>query len=187
MCRCLGGIGPSAGPGECRLLCMGLFSRFCLGRDAPPAAEPPCGHNAARAGFGNDPFQMRPVCRREMMSSGSAKRLRRTRFALAAPRGCATRSPQGRSVVPLAGIEPALLAELDFESSASTSSATGAFGGGIEAGARVPLAKPADYSQQSGRVNPHGCDCTPPRQRSRRAVGPAPVMTTVMNRVMTTT
>jgi hypothetical protein len=29
--------------------------------------------------------------------------------------------------VPLAGIEPALLAELDFESSASTSSATGAF------------------------------------------------------------
>ena len=31
------------------------------------------------------------------------------------------------SVVPLAGIEPALLAELDFESSASTSSATGAF------------------------------------------------------------
>jgi hypothetical protein len=31
-------------------------------------------------------------------------------------------------LVPLAGIEPALLAELDFESSASTSSATGAFG-----------------------------------------------------------
>lgn len=29
-------------------------------------------------------------------------------------------------MVPLAGIEPALLAELDFESSASTSSATGA-------------------------------------------------------------
>jgi site-specific DNA recombinase len=28
--------------------------------------------------------------------------------------------------VPLAGIEPALLAELDFESSASTNSATGA-------------------------------------------------------------
>src|SRR3954451_11144627 len=42
--------------------------------------------------------------------------------------GCATRSPKGRSVVPLAGIEPALLAELDFESSASTSSATGALG-----------------------------------------------------------
>src|SRR5260221_6091610 len=31
-------------------------------------------------------------------------------------------------LVPLAGIEPALLAELDFESSASTNSATGAFG-----------------------------------------------------------
>jgi hypothetical protein len=28
--------------------------------------------------------------------------------------------------VPLAGVEPALLAELDFESSASTNSATGA-------------------------------------------------------------
>ena len=38
----------------------------------------------------------------------------------------ATRSPLGRSVVPLAGIEPALLAESDFESDASTSSATGA-------------------------------------------------------------
>ena len=128
VCRCRGDIGPkSAGPGECWLLCMGLFSRFCLSRDAPPAAEPPCGGNAARAGFGNDPFQMRPGCRREMMSSGFAKGLRRTRFARAAPHGCATRSPQGRSVVPLAGIEPALLAELDFESSASTSSATGAF------------------------------------------------------------
>lgn len=31
-----------------------------------------------------------------------------------------------RKMVPLAGIEPALLAELDFESSASTNSATGA-------------------------------------------------------------
>jgi hypothetical protein len=30
------------------------------------------------------------------------------------------------NMVPLAGIEPALLAELDFESSASTNSATGA-------------------------------------------------------------
>ena len=29
-------------------------------------------------------------------------------------------------LVPLAGVEPALLAELDFESSASTNSATGA-------------------------------------------------------------
>lgn len=32
-----------------------------------------------------------------------------------------------RELVPLAGIEPALLAELDFESSASTNSATGAY------------------------------------------------------------
>src|ERR1019366_1580215 len=32
-------------------------------------------------------------------------------------------------LVPLAGIEPALLAELDFESSASTNSATGAYRG----------------------------------------------------------
>lgn len=31
-----------------------------------------------------------------------------------------------KALVPLAGIEPALLAELDFESSASTNSATGA-------------------------------------------------------------
>ncbi len=34
-------------------------------------------------------------------------------------------------VVPLAGIEPALLAELDFESSASTNSAIGATRGGL--------------------------------------------------------
>ena len=33
-------------------------------------------------------------------------------------------------MVPLAGIEPALLAELDFESSASTNFTTGARGGG---------------------------------------------------------
>jgi hypothetical protein len=43
-----------------------------------------------------------------------------------------------REMVPLAGIEPALLAELDFESSASTNSATGAIattaGAGCEAG-----------------------------------------------------
>src|SRR5579872_6152499 len=87
------------------------------------------------------------------------------------------RSSARARLVPLAGIEPALLAELDFESSASTSSATGAFGGDFRQNARVPPAKPADYSQQSGRVNPHGCDYTPPRQRSPRAVRPAPVMT----------
>ena len=37
-----------------------------------------------------------------------------------------TRRPSTRTVVPLAGIEPALLAELDFSLSASTNSATGA-------------------------------------------------------------
>jgi hypothetical protein len=52
-------------------------------------------------------------------------------------------------VVPLAGIEPALLAELDFESSASTSSATGAFGWPLPT-----LAKPADYSGRRTPVNP---------------------------------
>jgi hypothetical protein len=44
-------------------------------------------------------------------------------------------------MVPLAGIEPALLAELDFESSASTNSATGA------------LFRCADYSHAMGLVN----------------------------------
>jgi hypothetical protein len=39
------------------------------------------------------------------------------------------RSGNEIALVPLAGIEPALLAELDFESSASTNSATGAFRG----------------------------------------------------------
>jgi hypothetical protein len=46
-------------------------------------------------------------------------------------------------MVPLAGIEPALLAELDFESSASTNSATGAFAASPE---RTEAAKPAEYS-----------------------------------------
>ena len=47
----------------------------------------------------------------------------------------------GKEMVPLAGIEPALLAELDFESSASTNSATGA-----------PCGR-ADYSDRPRRVN----------------------------------
>lgn len=38
-------------------------------------------------------------------------------------------------MVPLAGIEPALLAELDFESSASTNSAIGARTGQVRMGA----------------------------------------------------
>src|SRR6185436_3880764 len=59
-------------------------------------------------------------------------RLRRTRFALRSFCGLRHAKPEGRSVVPLAGIEPALLAELDFESSASTSSATGALGRRVE-------------------------------------------------------
>src|ERR1044072_605980 len=41
-------------------------------------------------------------------------------------RGRCLRRQIGDRMVPLAGIEPALLAELDFESSASTNSATGA-------------------------------------------------------------
>ena len=48
---------------------------------------------------------------------------------------------QKKEMVPLAGIEPALLAELDFESSASTNSATGALSGG------------ADYSDRQRPVN----------------------------------
>src|SRR5579863_6691049 len=54
-----------------------------------------------------------------------------------------------RRLVPLAGIEPALLAELDFESSASTSSATGAFAGRPEAAGT----KPAKYSGRLLGVN----------------------------------
>ena len=54
-------------------------------------------------------------------------------------------------MVPLAGIEPALLAELDFESSASTNSATGAFA--TPAG-RPEVAKRAEYSGRGGWVNP---------------------------------
>ena len=53
------------------------------------------------------------------------------------------------AMVPLAGIEPALLAELDFESSASTSSATGA--DAAAAGQRG--AKRADYSGRRLAVN----------------------------------
>src|ERR1700688_1553587 len=55
-------------------------------------------------------------------------------------------------LVPLAGIEPALLAELDFESSASTNSATGAF---RDIGRKAQeVAKPAEYSGREGPVNP---------------------------------
>jgi hypothetical protein len=61
------------------------------------------------------------------------------------------RTDANTGVVPLAGIEPALLAELDFESSASTSSATGAFGpSAVKAG----VAKPPEYSGRQLPVNP---------------------------------
>ena len=71
-----------------------------------------------------------------------------------------------RRLVPLAGIEPALLAELDFELSASTSSATGAFG---HRPGR-PVAKPAEYSGGPIRVNPRGCDYAAPRQEKPCAI-----------------
>lgn len=70
----------------------------------------------------------------------------------------------GGKMVPLAGIEPALLAELDFESSASTSSATGALGRSWEGS----LAKPADYSHGKTGVNPRQSD----PGRSRQGLGP---------------
>jgi hypothetical protein len=54
-------------------------------------------------------------------------------------------------LVPLAGIEPALLAELDFESSASTNSATGAY---HNIGRQADVAKPAEYSGRAPPVNP---------------------------------
>ena len=68
-------------------------------------------------------------------------------------------------LVPLAGIEPALLAELDFESSASTSSATGALGRPLR---KESVAKPADYSHGKDAVNPRQSDVS----RSRQGAGP---------------
>ena len=57
------------------------------------------------------------------------------------------RTPLDGDLVPLAGVEPALLAELDFESSASTNSATGARTG-------VEPARGADISFEKAPVNP---------------------------------
>ena len=49
---------------------------------------------------------------------------------------CAVLHPNVMSfLVPLAGLEPALLTELDFESSASTNFTTGAYGGAPSAAA----------------------------------------------------
>src|ERR1700674_4974867 len=58
-------------------------------------------------------------------------------------------------MVPLAGIEPALLAELDFESSASTNSATGA---SHDDPLRPNATKPAEYSGRRVPVNPRAAD-----------------------------
>src|SRR6266568_1050691 len=76
-----------------------------------------------------------------------------------------------RSLVPLAGIEPALLAELDFESSASTSSATGAF---VRPTLRGNRAKPAEYSGRPSAVNPRGSECGAARQALGRGIRPFP-------------
>jgi hypothetical protein len=100
--------------------------------------------------FMNAPNQLKP----EMMFAGSLQ-----------IRCCASESKSRRSLcsptafemlcevllVPLAGIEPALLAELDFESSASTNSATGAFGR-FAFGRGVT--KRAEYSGRACPVNP---------------------------------
>jgi hypothetical protein len=63
-------------------------------------------------------------------------------------------SDWNKFLVPLAGIEPALLAELDFESSASTNSATGAF----RDVRKAKVAKPAEYSGRALPVNPQPSD-----------------------------
>ncbi len=56
-------------------------------------------------------------------------------------------------MVPLAGIEPALLAELDFESSASTNSATGACSIGAGLNLRVKFSPcPAGDIKVFGRT-----------------------------------
>src|SRR4051812_8486321 len=64
-------------------------------------------------------------------------------------------------LVPLAGIEPALLAELDFESSASTNSATGVFHDARAEGLRV-----------KSRRNIAGADGRSTRGRLRRQALP---------------
>jgi hypothetical protein len=71
-------------------------------------------------------------------------------------------------VVPLAGIEPALLAELDFESSASTSSATGAFGRGPEGPVRRSRRNIAGGASGSTRVEVIVGVSTHGRWRDRR-------------------
>ncbi|GCC46980.1 hypothetical protein chiPu_0031121 [Chiloscyllium punctatum] len=92
-----------------------------------------------------------------------------------ARRACRAVAAKQRRLVPLAGIEPALLAELDFESSASTSSATGAFAM-VQAGSGRGSRSAADYSGRPVTVNPRGCDCPVPRQRYFHAIRPGSSM-----------
>ena len=70
--------------------------------------------------------------------------------------------------MPLAGIEPALLAELDFESSASTNSATGAIGPPIQG-----MREAAEYSCRGPPVNPRATIATATPQRDRRRLDSA--------------
>ena len=58
-------------------------------------------------------------------------------------------------LVPLAGIEPALLAELDFEFERVYQFRHRGLRRGQRAESPGSPAKPADYSQRPGRVNPH--------------------------------
>src|SRR5213595_3073440 len=90
---------------------------------------------------------------------------------LAAP----SEAAQQRSLVPLAGIEPALLAELDFESSASTSSATGALGRSprLTSRSRRTIAGAQPRSTRATRVGyskTPQCDRALPRQRRTRRI-----------------
>ena len=72
-------------------------------------------------------------------------------------------------LVPLAGIEPALLAELDFESSASTNSATGAF---HDISRKAEVAKPAEYSGRALPVNPRVSELTRSQMAVAERLGP---------------
>ena len=80
-------------------------------------------HNAVVTNVGWDGVDATMSCAHEV--AGRATRERSTKALRLVKQDALRADPIG--LVPLAGIEPALLAELDFESSASTSSATGAF------------------------------------------------------------
>ena len=78
--------GQASMPATPLLLCMGLFSIFWLGA----ACEPRRGHAAARLSAQRSSFQ-------SVFAFASLKLRRTPRFALRAPRGCATRSPKGEA------------------------------------------------------------------------------------------